>query len=432
MTSPTISLSLTEFSEFFQTREAINDDRVAVAVSGGADSLALAILLGEWCRGQGISLTALTVDHGLRPEAAIEAEQVGTWLKKYDIPHFILKWEGEKPHSNIQDEARLARYTLMGNWCARHKIRKLFLAHHQGDQAETFLIRLFRGSGVNGLSAMKSISDFPVSLDTGATVMLVRPLLNVTKERLEATLLDHKQNWIEDPSNQNESYTRIKVRNLLRDSDIEGLNTERMAKTAVRMGRVQSLLQSLTDELSERAVRFHPEAYAVVNLDILLAAHEEISLRLLSYLVRELSGGPYSPRLTKLEALYHNLKEADFMGQTLRGCLITPMAGNQIMISRESSAIDDVIDLKNSCVTLWDGRFLVENEGKTGRLQKLGAASWKKACQDHPDLKKLKLLKIIRDSLPCIISHDGSVLLPDFIQGFEKNGFKACFNATLK
>ncbi len=402
-----------------------------MAVSGGADSLALALLLGQWCKSNDIALTALTVDHGLRPEAKDEALQVGQWLKKYDIRHMVLNWQGVKPSRNIQDRARIARYQLMGEWCQNNDVNNLFLAHHEGDQAETFLIRLFRGSGVDGLSAMRGISDFPVPLGPGHNVLLCRPLLTVTKKRLEATLRQMDQPWIEDPSNQNESYTRIKVRKMLQDSEIEGLNDHRMAQTAARMGRVQSLLQAMTAGLTQEAVTVYPEGYMQVNMSRLMSAHEEIALRCLSSLVKKISGRRYPPRFSRVEALYNNLKQEDFSGQTLGGCLVSSIRAasgtDHITISREIAAIEHKIDLENCGSYLWDQRFEIETSGEGRLVKKLELAEWRRLCSDYADLKKLKLPKRILYSLPCMILMNGDVILPNFIPGFEEKGFKAVF-----
>lgn len=420
-------LTQSEFSDLLLPMKPIAGQRIAVAVSGGADSLALTMMLGEYCQSQGIILYALTVDHGLRAAAAEEARTVGGWLKKQGISHVTLKWQGDKPHSNIQDQARLARYRLMGQWCSENNVTRLFLAHHLNDQAETFLIRLFRGSGVDGLSAMKAQSDFPVSFPGGENIILCRPLLGVDKARLEATLRHRDQKWIEDPSNQNEAYTRIKVRNLLRENEIEGLNAGRMAQTAARMGRVQTLLQSLTDDLIQQVAAYFPEGYVEVALAPLLSAHEEIALRCLAKLTRRISGGKYSPRLLKLEALYNRLKSEDFSGQTLGGCMISPLRNDRIMISREVAAIEGDIDLMAGAKQIWDGRFFIENNSIVGILRKIRSSEWKILCEENPELGKLKLHKVVRDSLPCIVSGDGRVTLPDFIPGFEKNGFRASF-----
>jgi len=416
-----------ELSEMLGPMTPGRGQSVAVAVSGGADSLALALMLGPWCRDHGVGLTALTVDHGLRKAAADEARQVGRWLKQHDIPHVILTWRGEKPDSNIQDQARLARYRLMGEWCRAQGVGKLFLAHHQDDQAETFLIRLFRGSGVDGLAAMQAMTDFPLPLldAEGDKLMLCRPLLSVAKDRLKATLRHMDQPWIEDPSNENESYTRVRVRRLLNDSDIEGLNAERLARTAGRMARVRSLLQGLTDELATKAVTCFPQGHCVVRLAPLLAAHEEIALRLLARLTRRVSGGAYGPRLGRLEALYVKLKAGTFAGQTLGGCRILPERRDGIIVCREAAAITDSRHVAPQSTLLWDGRFVIKNGPCAGTVKRLDLAAWQAACRDRPALKKIRLLKAVRDSLPCVLADGGGVLLPDFIPGFEETGFCA-------
>ncbi len=398
---------------------------LAVAVSGGADSLALSFMLGEWCRSHDISLTAITVDHGLRPEAAAEARQVADWLRPYDIAHVTLTWDGDKPHSNIQDQARRARYRLMGEWCRSHGVDKIFLGHHQDDQAETFLIRLLRGSGVDGLAAMKPQADFPVSVPGRGRLTVCRPLLTVPKDRLKATLRHLGQTWIEDPSNENDSYTRIKVRNLLAEDGIEGLTVGRMAATAARMGRVQSLLMSLTADLEREAVTWFPEGYVEVAVAPLISAHEEIALRCLAALLRRISGGTYAPRLTRLEALFDRLRAGDFAGQTLGGCLISPRSANCIRISREAAGISESCDLERNSNLIWDGRFVIENGAISGHLKKIERAEWQQICHQNPALEKMRFAKVVRDSLPCIITDTGEVILPNFIPGFEGTGFQA-------
>ena len=418
-----LPLSPLEFSELMAPMGCSDGENLAVAVSGGADSLALTLMLGEWCRRHDISLTAITVDHGLRTEAAAEARQVTDRLKHYDIAHVTLTWGGDKPHSNIQDQARRARYRLMGEWCRSHGVGKLFLGHHQDDQAETFLIRLFRGSGVDGLAAMKPQAAFPVSVPGMGTVC--RPLLTVPKDRLKATLRHMGQEWIDDPSNEDVSYTRIKIRNLLAEKDIDGLTAARMAGTAARMGRVQSLLISLTADLEREAVTWFPEGYVEVAVAPLISAHEEISLRCLATLLRQISGGTYAPRLTRLEALYGKLRAGDFAGQTLGSCLILPLSDNRIRISREVAGISESCDLERDSDLIWDGRFVIKNGAITGHLKKIEQAEWQQICHQNPALEKLKFAKVIRDSLPCIITDTGKIILPTFIPGFEETGFQA-------
>ena len=130
---------------------------LAVAVSGGADSMALTLLAADWAAARRGSIVALTVDHRLRNESRAEAKQVAAWLAARGIEHKILAWTGEKPSSDVQAAAREKRYELLEDWCRRQGILHLLVAHNLDDQAETFLLRLGRGSGLYGLSGMASV-----------------------------------------------------------------------------------------------------------------------------------------------------------------------------------------------------------------------------------------------------------------------------------
>lgn len=169
---------------------------LAVAVSGGPDSLALAFLAAAWAAKRRGRIVALTVDHGLRKDSGKEARTVGRWLNDAGVAHHILTWKGPKPRTGIQAAARNARYRLLREWCRRQGILHLLVAHTRDDQAETFLLRLHRESGVAGLAAMPAISEEP-------DLRILRPLLTLPKARLIATLQARKQEWIEDPSNKN-------------------------------------------------------------------------------------------------------------------------------------------------------------------------------------------------------------------------------------
>ncbi|KJB89963.1 tRNA lysidine(34) synthetase TilS, partial [Skermanella aerolata] len=204
--------------------------RVAVGVSGGADSMALCLLLKSWTEDRSGSLLALTVDHGLRQNAADEAIQVGSWLKARDVAHDILRWDGVKPLSGIQSAARDARYRLLTERCHAEGILHLALAHHREDQAETVLLRFAHGSGIDGLGGMAAVRE------TGS-VRLLRPLLPVSRDRLRTYLTETCQSWVEDPSNQSPAYARVRLRGMADILAREGWSTARAADTARRLGR---------------------------------------------------------------------------------------------------------------------------------------------------------------------------------------------------
>ena len=183
--------------------------RVAVAVSGGSDSLALSLLADRWARARGGTVFGLTVDHRLRPESGAEANKVRRWLAARAVSHRTLRWTGTRPVSRVQEEARAARYALLVGWCRQARVLHLLLGHQREDQAETVLQRLVRGSGIDGLAAMA-----PVRLamePDGGGVRLLRPLLSVSRDALTASLAFWGQPWIDDPTNRDTFHTRPRL-----------------------------------------------------------------------------------------------------------------------------------------------------------------------------------------------------------------------------
>ena len=178
---------------------------VAVGVSGGPDSLALALLAAGWTRRRGGRLTALIVDHGLRAKSAREAATVARWLDARGIAHAVLRWDGAKPSSAIQARAREARHAILAEWCRRAGVLHLLLAHHRDDQLETALLRRARASGPDGLAAMAPVVE-------RESLRILRPLLPIASARLRATLRALGQDWIDDPSNRNDAFARVRIR----------------------------------------------------------------------------------------------------------------------------------------------------------------------------------------------------------------------------
>ncbi|TAN55437.1 MAG: tRNA lysidine(34) synthetase TilS, partial [Magnetospirillum sp.] len=260
--------------------------RLAVAVSGGGDSLALVLLAAEWAGAQGGEVVAVTVDHRLRPASGEEAARVGHWLGAHGIGHRTLTWDGMKPAADLQAAARRARYELLGAFCRSAGILHLLLAHHREDQAETLLLRLGRGSGVDGLAAMAM--DRPTRWGR-----LLRPLLDTPRQRLRATLSVRGQPWIEDPSNSSAVFARVRLRQLAPALAAEGLGADRLAATARRLARVRDALEQAVAEAACRSVVLHPAGFARCDAAVLARLPDEIGLRLLARLVSVMGGGEY-------------------------------------------------------------------------------------------------------------------------------------------
>ncbi len=368
---------------------------VAVACSGGPDSMALALLAAKWAAQQQVTMVALTVDHGLREASAKEAKQVGIWLKKYKLAHHILKWVGKKPASNIQETARKARYRLMADYCHAHHIAHLLVAHTQEDQAETFLLRLARGSGVDGLAAMATQSHVH-------DIALVRPLLEVTKKELLQYLKTQKQAFISDPSNENTAFDRIKIRKLLPELAKLGLSSDRLAKTAANMARARAHLEEETGKFLTGQCKIFPEGYALLRQ---IPASEEIALRALSTLIMCIGGQETKTRLNDLERLYREVKKPDFRGATLGGCIFARHK-KDILICREVKAAAGTVPAKTSETFFWDNRYEVKLLTAPQGVYvwgALGQDGWLHVARVHamkspvPDKRILYTLPALRD-----------------------------------
>jgi tRNA(Ile)-lysidine synthase len=387
--------------------------RVAIGVSGGADSLALCLLLKAWADRRDGSLLALTVDHGLRHSAASEAVQVGSWLKARGIEHDILRWEGDKPASGIQSAARDARYRLLTERCHAEGILHLALAHHQEDQAETVLLRFAHGSGVDGLSGMAAVRE------TGS-VRFLRPLLSTGRDRLRAFLTEAGQPWIEDPSNQSPAYARARLRGMAEVLSGEGWSAERAADTARRLGRARSVLETSAAGLAA-AVDLWPEGCVLLRPDPLRDAEEEIALRLLSRCLAVVGGARYRPKLEAVERLHLSLREGGIgRGRTLGGCRIMPYRDGRLLIAREPDAADERAGLPPGAAIQWDGRFMVKSlSARNLTVVRLGL---------HPEVALPELRKLpaaVQRTLPAVVRENGEVFLPrfDFLNNYkDRNG----------
>ncbi|MBL0318101.1 MAG: tRNA lysidine(34) synthetase TilS [Alphaproteobacteria bacterium] len=326
---------------------------LAVAVSGGADSLALVFLLKRWADKTGKTILALTVDHALRPESNQEALIVAKLLKSHHIDHHILAWEHPPVRHNIQAQARDARYQLMCSWCADHNIPILMTAHHRDDQAETVLSRLFRGSGVTGMAGI------PVE-STRYGIRIIRPLLGIPKQQLSHYLSENQISWIEDPSNENLHYDRVKIRKLLThlEPDLQvstGLIKSRLADHARHMGRVKDYLEQQTVMALKPAEFNHEFGFASISNSHWLSLHLEIQYRVISSLLNQVSHQEIAPRFDSLERLCHSFANASALQATLHGCIVYRHK-DTLYIIREPAAIASVsIDIPTPIQ--WDNRF---------------------------------------------------------------------------
>lgn len=303
---------------------------LVLAVSGGPDSLALMWLAARWRRAlsRGPRLIAVTVDHGLRPEAAREARDVKRLARTLDIPHRTLRWTGAKPKTGLPAAARAARYRLLAKAARASGATHIVTAHTRDDQAETLLMRMLRGSGIAGLAAMARETERD-------GVWLARPLLDLPKSRLVATLGKAKIAFTDDPTNRDTSFTRPRLRALIPALAEEGGDSRNLARLASRLARANAAIEVLADgaerylTLRDRddAARFGFDALAFAGLP------EEIRIRLLKRAI-DRAGHEGPAELGKVETLLAVLDNAIANGhrqtrlkQTLAGAAISLLEG---------------------------------------------------------------------------------------------------------
>jgi tRNA(Ile)-lysidine synthase len=335
---------------------------VAVAVSGGPDSLALAILADGWARQRGGQVWALTVDHRLRPESAAEAQIVAGWLAARAIPHEILVWSDPKPASGIQEAARAARYRLLAAWCRERRCLHLLTAHHREDQAETHLIRRRAGSGIDGLAGMSAVRELP-------GLRLVRPLLQVPKARLLALLAAERQPFLSDPSNQNPAFERSRLRQGRDALDAAGL--DRLGTELRDLGRQRIAREHALDALLACAVRLHPAGFAVLDPTAIDRAEVELAERLLGRVARCIGGAAYPLRRARIARLRAGLMDRPERARTLGGCRFVPWRG-QILVLRELAGAAAPAHIDPGARVTWDRRFAVELPRMAGGAVTLG------------------------------------------------------------
>lgn len=382
--------------------------QIAVAVSGGSDSLALTFLASDWAQRQGLTLVALTVDHKLRPESAAEARQVGDWLRRHGIRHEILQWQGRKPATGLQAAAREARYDLMTVWAAQNGVREILTAHHLEDQAETFLLRASRGSGLDGLAAMAPVTGWN-------QIRILRPLLTVPRHRLRAILTARHQPWIEDPSNQDDRFARVVMRRLLQRLEQHGAPAVRIAALAGNFGRLRDQLGAATAEAIAGCCHLHAEGYVSLQPGRFERYPRPLRERVLAGLIRAVGGNIYPARRNSIARLAGRMVNGgDFSGATLGGCRIMPWR-SMLLVCREQRNLGPRMPLKSGT---WHRIFAFEFEagpaldGNGYEIGPLGVAGWRQIKQDiEPDRRRM-LPSPVRPTLPALFDAEGVFWVP--------------------
>ena len=307
--------------KFLDFAQKYSGKRLAVAVSGGVDSVCLL----HWAVKIGLNVIALHVNHGLRDAADTETQYVVDLCKKLQIPCQVFYWTDDKPTTGLEAAARDARYKFMTDWCLENNIDALMIAHQADDQIETFLMNLSRGSGVSGLSAMQ-----PESYRNG--VKIVRPLLGIFRSELIKYCDENDIKYFDDEMNEDESYTRVKIRkNRHLMSDKLGISDSRILLAIENLSRARDALDSNIDSLVQSVLY---DDYALFSDSFLFDLPPDIGLKFIGVLIQTIGGNNYQPRLNSLVFALSKLKsDCKF---TLGHCTLRRFK-NQILIVPEGA-----------------------------------------------------------------------------------------------
>lgn len=415
---PTVPIHKDEFDAAMRLFGVFEQQpHLAVAVSGGADSMALAVLVDGWCKAQGGRISALIVEHGLRLESAAEATLTAARLGRLGIESHILAWTGQKPKTGVQSAARQARYDLLDRWCRTRGVLHLLTGHHADDQAETFLMRLGRGSGPDGLAAMAAVREL-------TACRVLRPLLDFPKVRLQSTLRAKGVDWVEDPSNTDPKYARSRVRQTMTASDADVVG---IVQATRRYARVRAALESHTSTWLARHAVLDQAGFIILEQGAFQRVDEEIRLRVIGRTAMAVGGRTYPLQIAALERLAATL--AGGQGATL-GSARFVLLGDRIGIFREQRNLPAAGALLPGS-SRWDDRFMIKADASMAGVP---IQPWTKALsRQWPEETKPAWLKALpgmaRAGLP-VIGAAGAFWVPK-PGSADNNGVSIHFQPTM-
>ena len=385
----------------FSVLDAAPSGKLGVAVSGGGDSVAMLHLLNNW---NGRELSVVTIDHGLRPESAEEASAVSVLSQAMGYSHETIKWTGWNKRGNLQEAARNARRSLILQWAKQNNVGAVALGHTADDQAETFLMRLARGSGIDGLSSME-----PLRQEDG--ILWVRPMLSIRRAALREYLASIGAEYFDDPSNEDETFDRIKVRRALGTLGALGIDVPKISETTERLRSAKQVVYTATRDLSLACTKVLPSGELHIDLERFQSGQRTLQLRILSEAVRFVSGSYYAPRAYAVENILDSL-ETPTLGSTLHGCVLR-ISGKRLMVRREPGKTGGPVDVQD----IWDGRWSVAGKGE-GQISAVG----EEGLSHCPDWRDTGWNREVLLTTPAIWRDGNLVAAP--IAGLE-NGWKA-------
>jgi tRNA(Ile)-lysidine synthase len=415
---------------------------VVLAVSGGADSMALLHLAARWRTRlpvrNGPDISVATVDHGFRVESAKEARWVGECASALGLRHAVLEWAGDKPATSLQETARDVRYRLLFEHAANLGSARaaVVTAHTEDDQAETLLMRLARGSGLDGLAGMAARR----AAGSRSGDAILRPLLAVPRSRLVAFLALHGHAWREDPSNDCLEFERVRIRAARDALAALGLTNGKIALSAARLTRARGALDRACDEFCSAFVRSHGGLHAEIDRGSFNSLAPEVRVRVLGRVLDAFGGDAKPARLSKVEALEARLRDGRRYAQTLGGCMVAAGRSRFRVFRELGRGTLPVVCLEPGQHCLWDRRFLVAAAdrprlaaaGISGpvEVRALGAAGYATLKRSFPE--NLRVSARAAASLPAFWDGDSLLSVPFFMSGagagdlMDRSGHVVC------
>ncbi len=387
-----------------------------IAASGGPDSLCLILLARKFSKKNKIKMSVLTVDHRLRRDSCEEAIWLNKVLKKMNIRHYILRWNGKKPESNILGAARLKRYELMTNRCIKYNIKYLLVAHHLDDQIENFFMRLVRGSGLKGLSSMSK----SVSINR---VKVIRPLLEYQKKSLIKVLANNKQKYIEDPTNNDTKFDRIRHRKLIEGLINEGLNKDRLNKLILNLNQADDAINYSTKYSIDKAITQNKYGHMIINKKIFLNLPKEIQYRVLLFILHNNNNNDKRIKSDSIVNLIKIFNLPTFKKHTLNKYLFVNKKNNVLVLRDPGrTKLKDKIRKKNF---IWKDIYKINIRISLTSDLKIGFADDSFDKKNHS-----KEDKILLNSMPAIWKKNKIISIP-FLDK-RKKSIASCIPMKMK
>ena len=406
------------FEVFFSdTKIKLQNEKIGIAFSGGPDSLALLFLMHEYSKKNNLKIISMIVDHGLREGSKVESIQAKKISEDIGVKAKIYKWDGSKPDSGLMTKARDIRYELLFKGCNNLAIKKLFIAHNFDDQIETYYMRKKRSIYNYGLSCMENIT-------LRNNILLVRPFLKIQKQILVNTCKANNLMWINDPSNSNPKFERVRVRNKLKNLDFK--KKIEMESNINLFKKKKKELDNFFENLLKDRHFFQSHGVFRLNRNRLILFEKSMQIEIIRRILKLCSGKVFYPSYKSSYVLMKKIFDEKVKNHTLHSCIIN-ILNNEIIICREHNKthlnMNHVVIVKPNEEKLWDYRFVVKSKFKMIRLKKIDHENWNFIKEYFFSDFKRKLKASIIKSLP-LIKCEHNYLIP-FVSDrkkFEEKG----------